>query len=423
MYKHAIIIGGSIAGLVTARVLLNHFERVTLIERDSYPQEPVARPGIPQGRQVHTTLLRGQRALEQLFPGLATNLLGSGAVERDYGAESLYYYGGGRCPRIPPVLHGWNCSRLLLEWQLRQELSEYSQLAVTERHEVSHLLFEENAVIGVQMLHREDSSVQELRADLVVDASGSTSHALQWLQELGYDAPPRKTVTANLGYATRFYSRVNSPWKGIAIQATSHPPRGGVLMEIEHGNWMVVLSGANGDYPPTEEQAFLEFARGLPDAALYEAMQNAIPSSKIYGYRYAENRWIRFEQLRRWPEGFIVVGDAVCHFNPLYGQGITVATLEALHLDAYLTRGMRKGFARVFQKKVSRIVFMPWMLATSADRRNQTRTRGLKYTDHLLATLPRDPTVMLTFLEVVHMLKHPVVLFSPPVLMKVLKKR
>jgi 2-polyprenyl-6-methoxyphenol hydroxylase-like FAD-dependent oxidoreductase len=380
--------------------------------------------------------LRGQHALESLFPGLTAKLLAHGAIERDYGNESYYFYGG-RCPRIPPVLHGWNCSRHLLEWQLRQELNAYPQLTIIEAHEVCHLLFEEssNSVIGVQFRDRNHtslgSSIQDLQANLVVDASGSGSSAPRWLKELGYDAPPEEVVMVNVGYATRLYephTDFEAPWKGIAIQATGQSPRGGALMEIEHGHWMIALSGTNGDYPPTEDQAFLEFAKSLPDPVLHEAMKSATPSSKIYGYRYMGNCLRHFERLQRQPEGFIVVGDAVCNFNPVYGQGMTVAALEALTLDACLQkRGMQKGFAHAFQKNVSRVLTVPWMLATAADRRDsQAKTRGFMsnlargYMNRLITLLPKDQAILLTFLEVVYMLRHPVVLFSPRVMLKVL---
>jgi flavin-dependent dehydrogenase len=434
--KNAIVIGGSIAGLVAARVLLKHFQQVTLIERDHYPQGPVFRPGIPQSRQIHTTLLRGQYALEQLFPGLKTKLLAHGAIERDYGNESYYFYGG-PCPRIPPVLHGWNCSRLLLEWQIRQELNAYSsQLKIIEGHEVFHLRFEENsnAVIGVKFRDRNQtkSDIEELPADLVVDASGSSSHASRWLEDLGYEAPSEEIVTANLGYATGVYephAGFRPEWKGIAIQATGQPPRGGILMEIEHGHWMIVLSGSNRDYPPTNEQNFLDFAGSLPDPTLHHALLNATLKSKIYGYRYAENRLRHFERLRRQPEGFVVIGDAICNFNPLYGQGMTIAVLEAMILDTCLQKGMQKSFAHTFQKKVARGLVMPWMQATAVDRRGQAQMGGVmsnlsrRYMDALIALLPKDQMVFLTFLEVVHMLRHPGVLFSPPIMLKVLTKK
>ena len=428
--RHAIVIGGGIAGLLAARILTDHFERVTIIERDHYPKEPVFRPGIPQGRQLHTTLLRGQRIIETLFPGLKTKLLAHGAVERYYGSESLYYYGG-RCPLIPPVLHGWNCTRLLLEWQIRQELAAYPQLHALEGYEVVHLLYDQStqAVYGVRMRVRNHQTltndIEDIEGDLVIDASGVSSHTLQWLKELGYEVPPVSVSTSNIGYATRFYdppSQFQADWKGIVIAGTEHNRRSGTLMEIEGGRWMVMLAGARTDYPPTKNADYLAFAHSLPDQSLYEAIKEATAISPIYGYRRIENRFRHFERLRRQPEGFIVVGDALCSFNPVYGQGITVAALEAVTLDACLHSFKRqKKFARIFQRKVARVIAFSWRVATASDARiEEQKAKGFsqRYTENLVALLPRDKTVMLTFLEVAHMIRSPLALLHPVIIAK-----
>lgn len=428
------MIGGGIAGLLAARVLINHFEQVTLIERDHYPADPSFRGGVPQARQVHTMLLRGQRALETVFPGLRTKLLKRGAIERDYGNESLYYYGA-RCPQLPslPQLQGWNCSRLLLEWCIHQELAVYPQLHILEGYEVIHLLHEEHNIRGVQFRARnhrnpKENAVQEVRGDLVIDASGVTSPTSRWLEELGYQAPRETVVNSFLGYATRFYeipTPLPHPWKNIAIQATQQHYRGGVLMAIEAQQWMVVLAGGGKDYPPTDEAAFLEFARSLPEQALYEAIKNARPLSPIYGYRRTENRRRHFEAMSLQPEGFAVLGDAICTLNPLYGQGMTLAVLEALMLDRCLSVSKsEKGFARSLQRKLARLIDFPWKLATAADGRhahmNVTKGWSQHYTEHLMALLPHDPVVLRTFLEVIHMLKSPIALLHPLIVAKVM---
>ena len=421
--NHALVIGGGIAGLLAARILTDHFERVTIIERDHYPTEPISRPGVPQGRQVHTTLLQGQYILESLFPELKAHLLAHGAVERYYGSESLYY-DDGRCPRIPPTLHGWNCSRLLLEWQILRELRAYPQFHLIEGHEVVHLLYNQStqAVYGVQIRVRDPKALtndlEDVIGDLIIDTSGASSPTLRWLEELGYKAPKVSVSISNVGYATRFYTPpfVKSDWKGIVISRSGQHHRSGTLMEIEGGRWMVVLAGIN-DYPPTDEEGYLAFARSLPDLALYEAIKGATPISPIYGYRRTENRFRHFEGIKL-PEQFLVMGDALCCFNPVYGQGMTVAALEAQVLDACLRKGRKKLAS--FQKKVARTLAFSWRVATASDGR-----RGFSryYADSIVALLPRDKAVLLTFLEVAHMIRSPLALFHPGIIAKVLRVR
>lgn len=427
--NRALVIGGGIAGLLAARVLVKHFHHVTLVERDHYPRDPIFRPGVPQGRQVHTLLLRGQHTLEALFPGLGKKLLAHGAIAHDYGNESLYYYGG-RCPDIPSaLLQGWASSRLLLEWQIRQELLGYKSLRFMEGYEVVGLVgsADKKSVTGVRVRERnstppESREINQITAELVVDASGSSSLSPRWLEELGYDAPKETVVDTSLGYATRFYMppAQQNDWKLIGIQGTQQSRRGGVLMTVEGNRWMVVLAGSNKDYPPTKEDEFLSFARSLPDATLYETIKEATPISPIYGYRRAANRIRHFEQVKRYPEQFLVLGDAACCFNPIYGQGMTVAALEALALDACLRKYRKqKGFARYFQGKVAHVIATPWQLATASDLPVKNMSRW--YLEGLIALLPTDQAMWQTFLEVIHMLRTPLALAHPTIFAKVLR--
>ncbi|QBD77177.1 FAD-dependent oxidoreductase [Ktedonosporobacter rubrisoli] len=430
---HAIVVGGGIAGLLFARVLVGHFERITLIERDRYPTEAAFRAGVPQGRHVHTMLLRGQACLERLFPGLTSTLLAHGAVERDFVNDSIYYYGA-RCAREPSGLRGYNCSRPFLEHHIHQEVKRYNQISILEAHEVVSLLFDQNAqvVCGVRFHRREPNcELQDLQGDLVIDASGASSRILQWLEELGYEKPDETVMNAYLGYASRIYEAPSDhqpAWKSIAIQATERHRRGGVLLAAEKGRWIVALAGAGKDYPPTDELDYLAFARSLPDQALYDAIQGAKPLSPIYGYRKTENRWRHFERLERQPEGLFVVGDAMCVFNPMYGQGMTVTLFEALAFDACL-RSMKgqKGLARLFQRKVARILAFPWQLAASADARllgEDSRAKGTRrwlrqYLEAVQAAAPYEPQVFRAMLGVTHMVHSPLALFHPQIVVKV----
>jgi 2-polyprenyl-6-methoxyphenol hydroxylase-like FAD-dependent oxidoreductase len=416
---------------------MKHFEQVTLIERDLYPELPVFRPGVPQGRQVHTMLLKGQQVLEALFPGLEKKLLADGAIERAYGNQTLSYYGDARCPCIPPLLRGWNCSRLLLEWQIRQEMITSPHLKIIEGQEVIGLLFDQStcAVNGVRFRarnhqHPAEQVIQEMTGNLVIDASGSTSCASQWLEALGYSAPKETVIDVSLGYATRYYAKPSTAfeWKGITIQGGPPDHRGAVLMEIENNQWMVVLAGLKGDHPPTDEEGYLEFAKSLPEPALYESIKNATPLSPIYGYRRTENRFRHFERLQRLPEQFLLIGDAVCYFNPVYGQGMTVAALEAQVLDACLQKDKeQQGFALRFQKKIARLIAGSWQLATAADARiagqETNRNYLLWYLERFNALLSHDEYCLITFYQILHMLRSPLVLLHPKILAKVLTYR
>lgn len=422
--KHAIIIGGGIAGLLAARVVADHFEKVTLIERDHYPDKPVFRAGAPQGRQLHFLPLRGQRTLEALFPGIGEKLLAQGAIERAYGAEgadaSIIYYYEGRCPQIPPMWHGWNCSRSLIEWQIRKEIEKYPHVQIMEGYEVMRLLSENDRPVccGVQFRARTYTlnNIQELRSDLVIDASGATSHVVTWLKELGYAAPQENRSETQVSYATRVYQPASSsPWKEIAIQLRPPHRKGAVLMGIEQGKWMIALSSTGQEeLPPTDEESYLAFARALPEKALYEAIKSATPLSPIYGYRKKVNF---MRQFKNQPEGFLVIGDALCSFNPVYGQGMTVASLEAVLLDKCLRKYPLKEVARRFQNKAARLVASPWSLATSADADGNGPVK--RYIDGIAELLMYDRQTLLAFLAVLQMLRTPLALLHPIIVAKV----
>ena len=443
--KHAIVVGGGIAGLLAARVLANHFERVSLIERDHYPQEPVFRPGVPQGHHIHVLLLRGQQILENLFPGITDKLLAQGAVKCDFADDYIYRVWSGWLPQAPSRLQGYTCTRLLIEWQVHQELLEHEQVHILEGQEVVDLAAssDKQSVTGVRMRQRTrtapaDSEITDMAADLVVDASGRHSHAPQWLEALGYEPPLEKVVNPFLGYASQIYAPPadsHRTWKGMIIQ--QDPPeklRGGAIWPIEGDRWMVLVAGASKDYPATEQAAFLEFAQGLPDMGLYEAIRDAEPLSPIYGYRQTENRRRHFEQMKRQPEGFVVVGDACCAFNPIYGQGMSVAALGAMTLDESLRQNNGRdlrGLPRDFQSKLAQVNELPWQLAAASDYRFPA-TEGKKldwatklqhrYLNGIIGLLPTEKVARDTFLEVQHMVQPPITLFRPALVMKVLMR-
>jgi 2-polyprenyl-6-methoxyphenol hydroxylase-like FAD-dependent oxidoreductase len=443
---HAIVIGGSIAGLSVARVLTNHFQHVTVIERDAPPQATLFRKGTPQARHPHVLLKGGELALEQLFPGLRQELLGQGAVLYNPGLElALRMFGRWRQPFRSSV-QAIACSRPLLESALYHRLAAHPHLTFVHNSDVVGLYTDDRQtrVTGVQLRVRggqEQPPATGLAADLVVDASGRSSHAPDWLAALGYAAPEETTVSAHPGYATRIYQRAaqSQPgWKALYLMPTAPSlTRGGIIVPLEGDRWLVNLIGMAGDYPPTDEEGFHAFARSLPDPQLATLMVQARPLSVIWGFRGGENRLRHYERLPRYLERFLVAGDAVCALNPVYGQGMTTAALSAMTIDQCLCEQRRvhptgdlHGLAQRVQTQIGRVVAGPWQMATGADRRWATTEGALplplarrllqRYLGQVLHTTLTDATVAEAFVYVQHMIAAPTSLFRPAIVLRVL---
>ncbi|HXG93699.1 MAG TPA: 2-polyprenyl-6-methoxyphenol hydroxylase-like oxidoreductase [Blastocatellia bacterium] len=442
--RSAVVIGGSLAGLLTARILADHFDRVTVIERDRYPEQPVSRKGVPQARHLHAMLMRGLLIIEELFPGIRDELIEAGAPVIDTSADLAWLTPGGWGKRFNSDLIALSFSRGLLDWTVRRRMEAVEQVRFLEDCEVSGLVPNSAGTeikgVCLRFRNKPDSSAQALLADLVVDASGRSSRAPEWLKTIGYDAPQETVVNPHLGYASRIYERpagFQADWKSAFVQAA--PPnhnRAGILFLIEGNRWMLTISGRGGDYPPTDEEGFTKFVRSLRSSVIYEAIKDAKPLTPIYGYRATENRLRHYEKLSRLPERFVLVGDSVCAFNPVYGQGMSVAAMGAMALDQALREqqqrvsdGLLAGLAKRFQKHLSKVVALPWMLATGEDCR-YPNTEGAspdwklklmhKYMDSLLSLTTTNKDVRRRWLEVFHMLKPPAALFHPSILFRVL---
>ena len=438
---HALVIGGSMAGLFAARVLSERFGRVTIVERDSFPEGPQFRKGVPQSRHLHGFMMRGRMISDRLFPGLSEKLKEAGAVLLDSANDFEWLTPAGFAPRFPSGLPLLMSSRDLLEWTVRERVAALPQVTFLEKTDVTGLLPtpDGEGVAAVKVRSRDGgghtNSEVTLRAELVVDASGRNSNASQWLKALGY-APPEETyINSHLGYTSRVYrrpERFEQDRKGINVQAT--PPegtRGGALFPLEGDRLMATLYGVGGDYPPTDEKGFMDFARSLRSPMLYEAIKDAEPLSDISGYRDTANRRRHYEKLSRQPDNFLVTGDAACAFNPVYAQGMTTAALGAETLEECLREsGDLAGLSKRFQKKLAKANAASWLMATGED----FRVRGVeggkatlatrlthRYMDWVLALSLQDTSVRQTFLEVFLMLKPPTVLFGPGIALKMLR--
>jgi flavin-dependent dehydrogenase len=451
---HAVVIGGGVAGLLTARALTGHFRRVTIVERDTLPAGPTFRPGVPQSRHLHVLLGRGLDAIEELLPGFQAAVLDTGAALVDW-ADALWLNAAGWSRRYPQPIRLLGASRELLEWQLRVMVADAGVRFCTGQ-EVTGLLAssDRGTVTGVRVRphrgalpHRQvvpagqRTTTEAIPADLVVDASGRTSKSADWLVTLGYPRPKEVTIDADLGYASRRYripNGVAADWRMVILPAAPPSTRGAVVFPIEDAQWQVTLGGYAHDYPPTDEPGFMEFAKSLSSPLLHQAICTAEPLSEIHGWRQMANRWRQFERLSRWPEGFVVVGDSVRAFNPVYGQGLTVAAITAIALGHALSDHRRRhgadltGFARRFQRLVARHGADAWQLATGEDLRYPTTQGprpgrlgrlGYRYGDRVLAVANGHPEVQAAFLRVIHLLDRPATLVHPRVLLPVVAGR
>jgi 2-polyprenyl-6-methoxyphenol hydroxylase-like FAD-dependent oxidoreductase len=437
--RHAVVVGGSLAGMLAARVLSNHFEHVTLLERDRFPETPVARKGLPQGRHVHVLLERGRRALEGLLPGLTGELVRAGAEPLDFTRDFAWMSPYGWYVRFPGDLLLLGCTRDLIDWGVRGRVAALPNVRIQQWADVAGLIRGpgEARVAGVRLRSRTaDDEVDyrggELAADLVVAADGRNSRLPDWLTALGYEVPGETVINSFQGYASRLYrspAEFASDWKGLYIQQVPpDDPRGGTVVPVEGGRWLVSLVGGDGDYPPTDEAGFLAFARSLRSPALYEAIAAAKPLTPIAGQRATENRLRHYDRLGRFPDGVVAVGDAVCAFNPVYGQGMTTAALGAEVLDRWLReeeshRGRGRG--RLFQHRLARATAAAWQLSAGADYGFRTtegppQGRVARLTGRYIAAVIRAstkrPWVRGRLAEVLHLLRPPSALFGPGVL-------
>lgn len=378
----AVVIGGSIAGLAAAQVLAEHFSKVIVLDRDLLPDAPEYRRGAPQAQHAHTLLPRGQSLLAQIFPGVAEDLLKQGAVAIDSSHETAFFKDGEwHTPR--PATQTISSSRPLMEHLLYRVVSANPAVEIWSGMEATSLLADRRnrKVSGVQVRNRTAThkAGKFVPASLVIDASGRSSHAAQWLVDLGYPAPAVNTVDVSSGYASRIYSRpetLKGTWKSLYVRPSApNDRRGGVILPLEGERWHVSLIGMEGDYPPIDEDGFLDFARSLTTPLFYEAIREAEPISGISGFRRTASRLYHYETLPDYLEGFLVSGDALLAPNPVYAAGITGALQASKTLAASLERISSQeqghdltGLAADYYRHLSKDLGWLWKLVTEEDQ-------------------------------------------------------
>lgn len=435
----AVVIGGSIAGLLSAKVLSAFFDEVVIVERDDIEEDAAPRKGVPQSPQPHILLAQGYRLLTAFFPDFAEALTGAGAVPIDWGKDFHYFVFGGwvATDAVGTSLKSFSCTRPLLETVIRQCVEGLGNVQRLSPYRVEALLGSAETVTGVQCRHvRDKGEVRSLLADLIVDTSGRSTNAPKWLDKLGAHRPTIETVDAGLGYASQRFKIPDgwqADWKVLLI--AHRPPeqhRLGYLAQVENNELIATLGGYGWQYPPLDQRGFLQESQKLLAAEFYDAIAHATPASEIKAYRSTANKLRHYEKLEQMPDGFIALGDSVCALCPAYGQGLTTSALSATVLSSWLAENPNRSqplSVGTFQKNLVKEVMPAWRVATQSDsgfenvkgeKINETLLdRFLNgYMQRLMQKSHRDGELALRLARITHMVDSPLNLFHQSLVMK-----
>ena len=373
--KRAIVVGAGLAGLSTARVLSDYFDEVIILDRDELPGAAARRPGVPQGKQPHGLLGGGLQALEKLFPGFRDELVQAGAEPIDAGLDMLWEVPDQEI--WPRIRLGWPLlcmSRPLLERTLRRRIERIRNIKVKGGYRVLNIVSESNAqaASGVRC-QIVDGSQQTLQSDLTVDASGNGSLTVEFLKTTGRRPPAETKIGVNIHYASALFER--SPiWNGYRFALTlpdaPEESRAGIIVPAENNIIHVGLAGRCKDIPPTDANEFLNYARRLPTLTIFNAIKNAKRLTDIIPFSFNESRRRHFAQVPDFPRGLLPIGDAICRFNPVYGQGMTVASLEAemlFDLLPTLDGDSLANLAPAFLTEADEVITGPWAMSAMTD--------------------------------------------------------
>lgn len=370
--KSAIVCGGSLAGLFAARALAQH-SRVTVVERDVLPQGPEHRKGLPQARHIHLLWSGGARAIEELAPGTIEALKARGAQRIPVPRDMVILSPRGWFPRWEESHYLILCSRPLLDSVIRRQVLAHPRITLLTETDVLGLVGDGSAITGVRVLDR-GGVEQRLCADLVIDATGRSSRAPLWLRELGLPTPTQREIDPGLVYASRLFKAPEHARNGFPVVNIQADPRGdgpgkaGAIAPIENGQWLVTVAGTRGGEPTSDSDAFIPFALGLRHPVIGHLLADATPLSDVAITRSTSSRRLYYERATHWPEGFAVLGDALATYNPVYGQGMSVAAQSAVALrDAITRHGWGHGLARRIQKATARPAASAWDLAVGQD--------------------------------------------------------
>jgi 2-polyprenyl-6-methoxyphenol hydroxylase-like FAD-dependent oxidoreductase len=420
----AVVVGAGMAGLPAARALADHFEDVVVLERDTLAAHASHRRGTPQARHTHGLLQGGQRALSHLFPGFEEDLAAAGAVPLSVGLDLRFEPPGfDPFPNRDLGLVAYAMSRPLIELTARRRVEQHANITIRERCRARDLVpSADGARVSAIRFENGDGRPETLAADLVVEASGRGGLTVRFLKSIGQPPPEETVIGVDICYATGVFAIPDdapSDWKAVM---TFDPPArgglGGILLPLEGNRWIVTLVGRHGDKPPSDPDGFLAYARQLRTSTIYDAIRRADQLGEIARFGFPASLWRHFDRLEVFPCGLLPFGDSICRFNPVYGQGMSVAAREACLLQELLQqcageRDALAGLASNFFAEAAALIETPWGLSAIPDLAHPKTTgqrpddleQTLQFSEALNRLAAEDPAVHKLLLEVLHLLK------------------
>ena len=368
---HAVVIGASIAGLCAARVLADFYDRVTLFERDELPDTPVNRAAVPQGRHLHLLMARGAAELGALFPGLLDDMVAAGVPILQNRPDCIYFGAAGHVLGTASTLRdeftAYVPSRPQLEWQIRRRVAELANVEIQQRSVAQPRFdFDARRVTGVLLDSTGTGEPEFVAADLVVDAAGRGSRLPVWLEQWGYQRPPEDVVDVGIGYASHQFRVADGliAERVIVAGASREQPLGLGMLGYEDGTWVLTTFGVAKIEPPQSFSEMLVLADKVLPARFAAALKQAEPIGEVALHRFPASRWRRYDKLDRFPAGIVPFGDAVASFDPTFGQGMTMTSLQAGHLRRALETD---DLAREFNRATAKTTYPVWVMNAIGD--------------------------------------------------------
>jgi len=369
---HAVVVGASIAGLCAARVLSDFYDRVTVFERDELPSTPVNRTAVPQGRHVHLLMARGAAEFDALFPGLLDDMVAAGVPKLENRPDCIYFGAAGHVLGTGQTLRdeftAYVPSRPHLEWQIRRRALDIANVEVQQRS-VREPRFEVGAqqVTGVLVDSGDIDEPEFVAADLVIDAAGRGTRLPVWLEQWGYQRPREDVVDVGIGYASHQFRLPEGLIRErvIVAGASREQPLGLGMLGYEDGLWVITTFGVAKVKPPQSFSEMVGLAEKLLPDRLHAALEHAEPVGEVAFHRFPASRWRRYDKLERFPAGIVPFGDAVASFDPTFGQGMTMTSLQAGHLRRALADG--PDLERKVNRATAKTTFPVWTMNAIGD--------------------------------------------------------